>query len=181
VTNQPIGNGTFSLSAADPLDNDVTKGDNHPLLLTGTGTKAQSRYATSARLEVGPRTGSCLEVSMISGDDSTVNGAVLTSDQTVSSNAKYNAGGGAIVNADVEAFGSIGGSTYTKATLQKTVARDMPDELHALDYYLAHGTTIQYTDLTRWSQTEMLTNTTFELGYRVGMHPVASACSSKAT
>lgn len=163
VTNQALGQGVFSLWATDPLDNDVTKGDNHPVVLTGTGAKGRAVFKTSVRLEVGPRTGSCLEVSMISGNDSAVSGAVLTSDQTVSSNRNYSAGSGAIVNADVEAYGSISGSTYTKTKTQRTVSRDMPNKLTAFDYYLANGTTILYSDLIRWTQTEILTNTGFEL------------------
>lgn len=162
VTNQTIGTGTFSLSAVDPIDGDVKVGDNHPLVLTGTGRQGAALFKTSVRLEVGPRVGSCLEVSMISGNDTGANGATLTSDQSVSANHNFSAGGSSIVNADVEAFGSIGGSTYTKTTLQKTVARDMPDPLHALDYYLAKGTTIQYTSLPKWTKSELLTNVDFE-------------------
>src|SRR5436305_1455951 len=35
VTNQAIGNGAFSLSAVDPINNDVTSANNHPVVLTG--------------------------------------------------------------------------------------------------------------------------------------------------
>ena len=75
VTNQAIGNGTFSIVASDPVDNDVTTGENHPVILTGIGFKGESRFKVSVRLEVGARKGSCLEVSMCSGNDSAVDGA----------------------------------------------------------------------------------------------------------
>jgi Carbohydrate binding domain len=173
VTNQSIGTGTFSLSAVDPIDNDVTKGDNHPIILTGTGRQGAALFNTSVRLEIGPRVGSCLEVSMISGNDTEVSSATLTSDQAVSANHNYSAGGGSTVNADVEAFGSIGGSTYTQAKLQKTVWRDMPDPLNALDYYLANGTTIPYTALPLWDQNELISNGDFETNV-AGWYPITN-------
>jgi Carbohydrate binding domain len=173
VTNQSIGTGTFSLYAVDPIDNDVTKGDNHPIILTGTGRQGAARFNTSVRLEIGPRVGSCLEVSMISGNDTSVSSATLTSDQSVSANHNFSAGGGSTINADVEAFGTIGGSTYMQARLQKTVSRDMPDPLNALDYYLANGTTIPYTALPLWSQTELIANGNFETNVN-GWYPMTN-------
>ncbi|TWU20970.1 Carbohydrate binding domain protein [Novipirellula galeiformis] len=162
VSDQAIGNGSFSLSAIDPIDNDVTIGDNHPIILTGTGRQADALFRTSVRLEVGPRTGSCLEVSMISGDDLEIFDATLTSDQTVCANDDVDAGGSSIVNANVEAYESVNGSTYTKSTQRRSTQRDMPDPLHAMDYYLAQGTTIHYSALRTWPQPQILKNTTFE-------------------
>ena len=162
VTNQTIGSGTLSVSAIDPIDGNVTVGDNHPIILTGIGRQGDALFQTSVRLEVGPRIGSCLEVSMISGNDTNIDSAILTSDQSVSANHNFGAGGGSTVNANVEAFGSIGGSTYTQSRLQRTVSRDMPDPLHALDYYLANGTTIPYTALPLWDQNELILNGNFE-------------------
>src|SRR6185369_3966236 len=163
VNNQSLGDGTYSLSAVDPIDSDVTKGDNHPIIMTASGTVGGATYKTSVRLEVGPRIGTCLEVSMISGHDTQVNtGTTLTSDQTVSANNQFKANT-ATINADVEAFKGISGSTYTKSTVNKTSARDMPDPDTALNYYLSYGTTINYSDLPHWTSTELLTNTTFEV------------------
>jgi hypothetical protein len=170
VNNQPLGDGTYSLSATDPIDNDVTKGDNHPIVLTGTGMIGGATFKTAVRLEVGPRVGSCLEVSMISGDDTQVTSATLTSDQTVSTNHRYNANT-AVINANVEALTGIQGSTYMQSMINKTTAREMPDPDTALSYYLTNGTTINYSDLPQWSQPEMLTNTTFETGL-TGWHTV---------
>ena len=162
INNQATGAGTVSLSVSDPVDNDVTKGDNHPLLLTATGKKGAAVYKSSVRLEVGPRIGSCMEVSMASGDDTTVSGATLTSDQVVSANRSYSAGGGTTVDADVEAVRSIDGATYAGLKTVKTVARAMPDPTIVFNYYLANGTSIPYTALTRWTRAELLSNTTFE-------------------
>ncbi len=164
ITQQTIDRGTFSLSATDPVDDDVAVGDNHPIILTGTGRQGDAMFQTSVRLEVGPRTGSCLEVSMISGDDIDVDGATLSSDQTICANEKVDAGGGSIVNANVEAYDDINGASYTKSTQLRSTRRTMPDPLHTLDYYLSHGTTIDYSSLRTWPQPEILVNTTFESG-----------------
>ena len=161
LTNQTIGGGKFTLSAVDPIDNDVTKGDNHPVILTGIGMQGTSAFKASARLEIGPRVGSCLEVSLLSGNDTSVTAATLTSDHSVSANNKINCGAGSTVNADVDAYGSIEGSGYTKATVQSPAPQDMPDPSSALSYYLANGTVIPYTALPTWSQIEIVRNTNF--------------------
>ena len=162
VTGASIGNGTYTLSAVDPIDGNVTLGDNHPVILTGIGMKGSAHFKTSVRMEVGPSTNSCLAVSMHSMDDLTVDAAILTSDQKISSNHKIDGKGGATVNADVEAFDSITGSTYTKSQVLIHTARIMPDPLHALDYYLANGSTIPYSALPQWGETELITNPSFE-------------------
>src|SRR3569623_1753372 len=91
INNQTLGDGTYSLTATDPIDNDVTKGDNHPVILTGTGKVDGATFMTSARLEVNPNSSSCLEISMCSGNDTTVNSATVTSDQTAAANHNFNA------------------------------------------------------------------------------------------
>ncbi len=164
ITKQTIDRGTFSLSAIDPVDNDVVTGDNHPIILTGTGRHGDAMFQTSVRLEVGPQTGSCLEVSMISGDDMDVEGATLTSDQTICSNERIDSISGSIINANVEAYDDIDGSTYTKSTQLRLTRRSMPDPLLVLDDYLSNGTAIHYSSLRNWPQPEILTNTTFESG-----------------
>lgn len=161
VNNQALGDGTYSLSAVDPIDSDVTNGDNHPIVLTGTGSIGGTTYKTSVRLEVGPRVGSCLEVSMTSGGNSTVTSATLTSDQTVCANGSYTATS-ATVNANVEALSSISGSSYTKSQTNRTIARYMPNSASALAYYTTNGTTINYSDLPQFTSAESLTNTSFE-------------------
>lgn len=161
--NRSIDSGTFSLSAVDPIDNDIAQGENHPVVLTGMGKQGTAVFKTSARLEIGPRVGSCLEVSMTSGNDTTVSGATLTSDQSIAANRNFNAISGAVVNADVEAYGTLAGSTYTKATLQRTLTRQMPESGQAFAYYLANGTTISASSLPVWSQSEKIKNGTFEL------------------
>ena len=162
ATNIPIGRGTFSLTAMDPVDNDVRYGENHPVVLTSTGFKGNAQCKMSVRLEIGPKSGSCMEVSLCSGSDCVVNQATLTSDQTASTNRNFIADG-ATVNANVEAFRQFNGSTYTKSKKLITRARYLPDPFHVFDSYVAAGTPISYTALPQASQTELVSNTDFEL------------------
>jgi hypothetical protein len=161
-TNKPIGAGSFSLSASDPIDGDVTNGDNDPVILTSTGMKGSARYIISMRMEVASQLGSCLAVSMCSSNDTSISGATLTSDQTISANGQVSTGGGSVVNANVEACKSIGGSGYSQTTKVTGVVRSMPDPVHALDYYIANGTTINYTSLATFRSTELIANEKFE-------------------
>jgi hypothetical protein len=161
ATNLSIGSGTYSISAADPIDNDVTTGNNHPIILTGTGAKGASSFSTSVRLEVTLPTGSCLESSMVSGGNTTVTSATLTSDQTVNSNGTFTGSSGATINANVQAL-SVKGSTYTKTKTAKAAAKGLPDPTSVLTYYQTNGTTIPYTTIPRWTQPEMITNPGFE-------------------
>ncbi|MDB5387043.1 MAG: Carbohydrate-binding, CenC-like domain protein [Planctomycetaceae bacterium] len=161
VTNQSIGSGMFSIKAVDPIDNDVSTGANHPVILTGTGVKGTAVFSTSVRLEVALPTGTCLEVSMISNGNTTVTGATLTSDQTVSSNGTFTGSSGATINANVQAS-SIKGSTYTKSKTSNVTARALPDPTTVFSYYTDNGTAIPYSSLPRWTQPEMITNPGFE-------------------
>ncbi len=157
-----IGEGTIQLTAADPIDNDIVNGENHPVILTGTGRQGDARFSTSVRLEVGPPKGSCFEVSMTSGDDLSISSATIAGDQTISANGDLTAANGAMVNTDVESFGGITGSTYAKTRTTLSAARQLPNAATALSYYLANGTTISYSVLPSWPQSEVLSNTTFE-------------------
>jgi hypothetical protein len=161
-TSKPIGGGAFTLTAADPVDNDVTNGDNDPVILTCTGTKGSAKYVTSMRMEVSPRVGSCLEVEMCSGNDTSINSATLSGDQTISANGQVSAGGSAIVNANVEAYQQVQGSTYTGTKKVTGLRRTLPDSTHVFDYYTAQGTSIPYTALSQFQSTELIANEKFE-------------------
>lgn len=163
ATNFPIGKGSFSLSATDPIDNDVRVGENHPVILTATGNKGNAVCKMSVRMEVGPKTGSCLEVAMCSGDDISVSGgSTLTSNQAISTNHNISGSGGSIINADVEAYNQISGSTYTKSSKLIPSMRILPDPVRVFDSYLAAGTAISYLSLPKATQPELLVNTDFE-------------------
>lgn len=161
LTDVAMGAGTATLSAVDPIDNDVKNGDNHPVVLIGTGKQGNAVFMTSVRLEVGPPKNSCLEVSLTSGHDLKISNATLTGNQSICANHNVSASS-AQVNADVEAAGSMGGSAYGKSLTSLSATRTLPDPATVLNYYLSQGTTIAYTSLPVWTQTELLTNTGYE-------------------
>ena len=162
ATNVPIGKGTFSLEASDPVDADVRTGASDPVVLTGTGVKGQSRYRLQVKVETAQALGNCLEVSMHAGHDVVTDGATLNSDQIASANHDTNGINGAQIYADVQAVNNIKGGTYNKAVNAGITARTMPDPATALSYYVTNGTAISYSDLRLWGQTEILVNTSFE-------------------
>lgn len=162
VLNQPVGEGSFSLSASDPIDNNVTGANNHPVILTATGRKGQAVYKMQVRLEVGSQSNSCLAVSMTSGDNTTITASTVTGDQSIASNRDMTAGGRSVVNANVEAKGNIRGGIYAKATRIISARRVLPAADHVLDYYVANGTPISRSSVPLWTQTQMLVNPSFE-------------------
>jgi hypothetical protein len=163
-TNKAVGNGTFSLSAVDPVDNDVTNGENDPVVLTSTGMKGSAKYIMSVRMEVSARVGSCLEVSACAGNNIQMQSTTLTSDQTISSNASVSTGGSTTVNANVEAYHQVQGSGYTKTTKVTGLERTLPDPAHACDYYTSAATSISYSSLLQaQSNAELIANEDFEL------------------
>jgi len=162
ATNVPIGGGTFSLEASDPVDSSIQTGVSDPVVLTGTGVKGQSRYRMQVKVETAQALGNCLEVSMHAGNNLTVDAATLNSDQIVSANHDTNGINGAQIYADTEAVNNIKGGTYNKAINAGITARTMPDPATVLNYYTTNGTPIAYTDLRLWGQTEILVNTSFE-------------------
>jgi Tfp pilus assembly protein PilX len=162
ATNVPIGGGTFSLEASDPVDGNIQTGASDPVVLTGTGVKGTARYRMQVKVETAQALGYCREVSMHAGNNLTVDAATLNSDQIVSANHDTNGKNGAQVYADAEAVNNILGGTYNKATHAGITARTMPDPATVLNYYVTNGTTIAYTDLRLWGQTEIMVNTSFE-------------------
>jgi Tfp pilus assembly protein PilX/cytoskeletal protein CcmA (bactofilin family) len=162
ATDVPIGGGTFSLEASDPVDGSIQTGVSDPVVLTSTGVKGQARYRMQVKVETAQAMGNCLEVSMHAGNDLIIDGATLNSDQIISANHDTNGQNGAQIYADVEAVNNIKGGTYNKAIRTGITARTMPNTATVLSYYLANGTPIAYTDLRLWGQTEILVNTSFE-------------------
>ena len=161
-TNVPIGNGTFSLEATDPVDGDVRSGASDPVVLTGTGCKGEARYRMQVKVETAQALGVCLEVSMHAGHDLVTDASTLNSDQVISANHNTNGQNGAKIYADAEAVGSINGGTYYEATHSGIKPRTMPNTATVLAYYTTNGTPIAYSDLRLWGQAEILVNTSFE-------------------
>ncbi|MCX5685286.1 MAG: carbohydrate binding domain-containing protein [Planctomycetota bacterium] len=162
ATNVPIGTGTFSLEASDPVDGNVSVGASDPVVLIGTGVKGTARYRMQVRIETAQAMGSCLEVPLHGGNIDTIDGATLNCDQIVSSNFNVVGQNGAQIYADVEAHNAITGGTYHQALRTGITARTMPDTSTVMSYYTANGTAIAYNTLRLWGTTELMANTTFE-------------------
>jgi Tfp pilus assembly protein PilX len=162
ATDVPIGGGTFSLEALDPVDGDIRTGVSDPVVLLGTGVKGQARYRMQVKVETAQALGNCLEVPMHAGNNLTFDAATLNSDQIVSANATATGKNGAQIYADVETVNNILGGTYNKGIRTGITARTMPNNATVLSYYLANGTPIAYSSLRLWGQTEILVNTSFE-------------------
>lgn len=137
---QPLGDGSLSLEALDPLDGDLSDDPADPVILIGTGTSGQARHRAQVRLvrEIAPLT--CLRSALHAGNDLVFSSANLSCNQTISTNDIVNTAVSTI-DSDVEAVNAINGAGYTGSTTTGITPRTMPDE-SAFDFYVANGTTI---------------------------------------
>jgi len=158
--NQPFANGTYSLTGVDPTDADLTDSPRDPVLLTGVGRKGVARYQLQVSVDAQVRGLSCLEAAVHAGGDVQFTNTNLASNGIVSSNANV-AESGSVVDAAVEAVGTISGTGYTGTMTTGIAARNMPDPATVFDYYLANGTTIAFNTL-RDGGGNLLTNPGFE-------------------
>jgi len=114
LSNQQLGNGTFSLEGIDPDDGVLNDSDTDPLVLIGTGEKGLTRQKMQVKLvaEGGPLT--CLGVSLHAGGDLFFDGGGLTSDQIISTNQNVSQIGTASITANVEAVGRFHSTTLSE-------------------------------------------------------------------
>ena len=138
-TNQPIGSGTYSLDGVDPTDGNLANSSNDSLVLTATGVKGLATQKLQVTVFAKAKGLSCLQVDMVAGGTITFNGTNVAGG-TVSSNAGISASSSA-VGANVEAVGSITGSTYQQTVTTPITARALPQS-SVFNYYVANGTAI---------------------------------------
>ncbi|MEE8154478.1 MAG: carbohydrate binding domain-containing protein [Phycisphaerales bacterium] len=171
--NVPMGSGTFSLEALDPVDNDITDAPDDPVILTATGIKDQSRHKLQVTLE--PRNGlGAVEVSLHAGNTITMLDVTLNSNQTISANNDIDGQGSTEIYANAQAANIVKGGTYFGSVVSDVPVREMPDPATALDYYIANGTPINYNDLFIGG-VNLLTNPGFESG-TTDWYPFDSGC-----
>jgi len=147
-SNQPIGDGTYSLSGVDPIDGILSNSTSDPLVLSGTGSLGQSRYKLQVTLVAKPKALTCLQVAMHAGTNMTFSSATVQSNQiTISANGSATATS-SLIYPKVEVVTSFSGSSYQ--TLPKTgiTPRTMPDAT-VFDYYIANGTPITYATIAK--------------------------------
>ena len=158
---QPIGDGTYSLQAIDPVDGDLTDEVYDPVVIVATGRSGPARHMLQVRLRVKQPGLRCLEPAIHGGNGVTFDdGVTANSDRIVSANATIKAKNAAQVFADVEAEQSVlaltGGVFHGSTTTEGQWPREMPDGVTVLDYYTANGTAIDIADLPLWDADQLV-------------------------
>lgn len=162
-TNVPLGRGAYSVSAVDPVTGDITVASNHPVVLTCTGTCGAATYQMQVQAQVNANSLGCVATAACSGSDIILSNCTLSSNGLVSSNHNVSVNAGSVMNANVQATGTIGGGgsyAMSSTTLLQPVA--LPDPAHVFDYYTANATAIPYSALFQSNATELLANETFD-------------------
>jgi hypothetical protein len=144
ITGRTLGRGTFDLDAVDP-DGNLSDDPNDPIVLTGTGHVGLACQKISVQLVPEPPPGlDCLASAVHAGTWAYVQGALPVTGP-VSCNADVSNGG--TITANVAAVGAVDNWGIITGTVEEgATARAMPAAT-VLDYYLANGTTINYSSI----------------------------------
>jgi hypothetical protein len=141
---QPIGSsgGAFTLTAIDPNDGDISNWPTDPLVLRARGFKGTAEQIEQVTLVPDQTPLGCLSSAVFSGGDFSVAGGKVISDRFIGTNGNF-AASSALVDADVEARGSISGSQYLGSRVSGVNTRAMPPST-VFDHYIANGTSISF-------------------------------------
>lgn len=140
-----VGTGGYSFSLVDD-DGNLSDDQDDLVTLRCVGTSGDARHVIELMLAPTGDGLGCLSAAMHTGGDIDVN-TNLTTNQTISSNANIDCGGGNI-NGNAQASGSIlpaGNVSGTRAT--GMAALQMPDPAGVFEFYMAIGTPIAYGSL----------------------------------
>lgn len=132
---------SFSVTASDPGDGDVTVVLEHPVTLTAVGLSGSARQLTSLTLEPSTAGVSGLGCALAAGGDITMSSATVRSLGTVAANGNVTATSSS-VQAPVAAAGTISGSTYLVSRTPGSPSVDIPAQ--PWSDYAAIGTAISY-------------------------------------
>ncbi len=124
---QVIGDGSFSLTAADPDDNDLSDSDYDSVVLTATGYKGLAVHKMQVTVDAVATPLEILKYAVHAGDVFKVKaGDILTLDgASGSTNALFRIDG--LLDGDVEASSTSGGGTITGTLTVPAPVKDMPD------------------------------------------------------
>ena len=148
ITDQQIGDGTFSLEGVDPADADLGDSQTDSLVLTGIGNKGRARQKVEVTLVPDLRGLSCLGSASHAGVNMTFSSSTTVDGTgTISVNDSMTATGNPVLNLPMEAVNSFAGSFGPGGTTSGVDPREMPDSATVLDYYLANGTAIDVNTL----------------------------------
>lgn len=154
------GHGTFTVNAVDPLDGNVASGRYDPVDLTVRGEQSGARHMFRTRLEMEPIR-SVLDVPFSTGGNLALVGVQVSSNGPLFAGANVVASS-AQVRADVEAVGTVSGTTFHGAQVNSAANRAFPALANVFTYYLANGTAINITDIPTASNESILKNGDFE-------------------
>ena len=137
-----LGGGSFTASAADPVDNDYTNSPLDPIRINVTGFKGRARQKVTVTLAPSLTANTCLNAAMsVAGVASFTSGTVTGG--LIATNSNMVLTGSTKMDTNVEATGTFSGTSYYASKTSGVAARQMPDST-AFDYYIRNGTSIPY-------------------------------------
>lgn len=151
---QSAVDGSFQLTADDPVDGNLLDDDMDAVIITSTGRKGDATQKLQFELEPARLGLSILQAGLGAGNDLVFDGSTVGVNHIVSANRDAIAQNAAQVSADTEAGGVIstftGGQFLGSTTTSGDWPRELPDTNSVLDYYLANGTAISIDDIPDW-------------------------------
>ncbi len=127
-TDQPIGQGTYTLEGIDPNDAELNNDDMDPVVLTGIGEQGDTRYKLQVTLTAVIDPIEALRTAVHAGSMIVMTGKSLTATGApASTNGLLQLDGGATVTGDVEAGSLSNGGTITGTITVPAPAKNMPD------------------------------------------------------
>ena len=149
VSSQAIGDGTFSLTAVDPVDGDLTDSLLDPVVVTGVAVRGQAQQMSEVTLEVHLEPVTSLESTIHAGNDVLLDSIVVDGGGVISANNAIDANSSEI-NMDVEAVGLVTGGNFNAAQATGVLPKTMPDAT-VFDYYVGVGTLLPRRAISRQS------------------------------
>jgi len=162
-SNVPLNQGSFSVSAADPITGNIAAPSTDPVVLTCTGARNAAVYIMQVTVQVNSVGISCVGVATCSGGNTVLSTCALNSNQIVGVNGALQLSSGSSLNAVAQVVGAIStNGGYVKSQQALTQPLILPDPVHVFDYYNANGTTIPLASLAQSSGAQLVSNTSFE-------------------
>jgi len=143
LSNQPLGNGIFTLEGIDPTDGDLANSNYNPLVLTGLGTKGIASHKTQVTLvpviEALEALNTCLHAS---GNISVKSGKqIIVVNAPISTNVNLDNQG--TIDGHAAAASVTGGGTITGSLTVPAENKPMP-YTHVISNYISKATTIPF-------------------------------------
>ncbi len=139
-----IGDGTYTVVASDPGDNDIGDSIWDTFEFTCTGVSGNARHILKVKLKPTYGAVCSLEVTSQSGDNTRFYGSHVITDQTMRSNNDISAnydGSWCSIDSYVEAVDQVSGWQYYKGYATGVDSCAVPSS-EVFDYYTANGTSI---------------------------------------